>query len=210
MSAIVFFIASIGAIAGAIGVVMLRNPFYGVLSLVGHLLCLAALFLLLNAEFLAASQVIIYAGAVMVLYVFVVAYVGGDSESLGASPGFLRLITPVIVVLLLVELLIATLGSGLKAIGTKGASLPADFGSPAAIGEALLTTYLLPFEIASVLLLVAAVGAVGLARRRRGFGPGDVPFDSATIAAAPPKGSGTMAEAAGDRAIVGAPRNESR
>ena len=210
MSAVIFFIAAIGAIAGAIGVVMLRNPFYGVLSLVGHLLCLAALFLLLRAEFLAASQVIIYAGAVMVLYVFVVAYVGGDSTSLGASPGLLRLLTPLIVALLLIELLIVSLGSGLKAIGTKGAEIPESFGSPAQIGELLLTDYLFPFELSSILLLVAAVGAVGLARRKVGFGPADQPFDAATLAAAPPKGSGTMAEAAGDRAIVGAAKVDGR
>ena len=83
MSAVLFFIAAIGAIAGAVGVVVLRNPFYSVLALVGHLLSLAVLFLLLRAEFVAAVQVVVYAGAVMVLYVFVVAYVGGESEPLG-------------------------------------------------------------------------------------------------------------------------------
>ena len=82
MSAVLFFLAAIGAIAGAIGVVLLRNPFYSVLSLVFHLISLAALFLLLRAEFVAAAQVIVYAGAVMVLYVFVVAYVGGGDEEL--------------------------------------------------------------------------------------------------------------------------------
>ncbi|HVS28201.1 MAG TPA: NADH-quinone oxidoreductase subunit J, partial [Solirubrobacteraceae bacterium] len=71
MSAVLFFIAALGAVAGAIGVVTLRNPFYSVLALVSHLLSLAALFLLLRAEFVAAAQVIVYAGAVMVLYVFV-------------------------------------------------------------------------------------------------------------------------------------------
>ena len=75
-----FFIAAIGALSGAIGVVMLRNPFYSVLSLAFHLVCLAALFLLLRAEFVAAGQVVVYAGAVMVLYVFVVAYVGGGEQ----------------------------------------------------------------------------------------------------------------------------------
>jgi len=204
MGELIFFIAATGAIAGAIGVVVLRNPFYGVLSLVGHLLCLAALFLLLHAEFIAAAQVIIYAGAVMVLYVFVVAYVGGTDESLGTSPGLLRVVTPVVAGLLLVELLIAMLGSGLEEIGTRGATIPDTFGSPAQIGELLLTDFLLPFELSSVLLLVAAVGAVGLARRRRGTGPGDEPFDRSAISSAPPKGSGTMAESAGDRAIVGA------
>ncbi|HEX5225165.1 MAG TPA: NADH-quinone oxidoreductase subunit J, partial [Solirubrobacteraceae bacterium] len=80
MSAVLFFIAAIGAITGAVGVVMLRNPFYAVLALVAHLISLAILFLLLRAEFVAAVQVVVYAGAVMVLYVFVVAYVGGESD----------------------------------------------------------------------------------------------------------------------------------
>jgi len=87
MSEVIFFLAAIMAIAGALGVIMLRNPFYAVLSLVGHLLALAALFLLLQAQFVAAAQVVIYAGAVMVLYVFVVAYVGGDDASLGETSG---------------------------------------------------------------------------------------------------------------------------
>src|SRR5271167_4151112 len=83
MSTILFLIAGFGTIAGAIGVVVLRDPFYSVLALVGHLISLAVLFLLLRAEFVAAAQVVVYAGAVMVLYVFVVAYIGGDSGSLG-------------------------------------------------------------------------------------------------------------------------------
>ena len=81
MAEILFFIAGTGAIAGAIGVVVLRNAFYAVLALVFHLLCLAALFLLLRAEFVAAAQVVVYAGGVMVLYLFVVAYIGADSAS---------------------------------------------------------------------------------------------------------------------------------
>ncbi len=85
MSAVLFFIAAIGVIAGAVGVVVLRNPFYSVLALVTHLLSLAVLFLLLRAEFVAAVQVVVYAGAVMVLYVFVVAYVGGEEATRSAS-----------------------------------------------------------------------------------------------------------------------------
>ena len=87
MAEVLFFLAGIGAIAGAIGVVALRNPFYSVLALVTHLLSLAALFLLLRAEFVAAAQVVVYAGAVMVLYVFVVAYVGGQDEPIGPRAG---------------------------------------------------------------------------------------------------------------------------
>ena len=85
MAEVIFFIAAIGAIAGAVGTVALRNPFYSVLALVCHLLALAALFLLLRAEFVAAAQVVVYAGAVMVLYDFVVAYVGGSGEPLTPS-----------------------------------------------------------------------------------------------------------------------------
>src|SRR5467141_3648968 len=87
MAEVLFFIAGIGAIAGAIGVVALRDPFYSVLALVFHLLSLAALFLLLRAQFVAAAQVVVYAGAVMVLYVFVVAYIGGQDEPLGGATG---------------------------------------------------------------------------------------------------------------------------
>src|SRR5260370_31058369 len=80
MEGVLFFIAAIGAIAGAIGVVAARNPFYSVLALIAHLFSLAVLFLLLTSAFVAAAQVVVYAGAVMVLYVFVVAYVGGGGE----------------------------------------------------------------------------------------------------------------------------------
>ena len=94
MAEVFFFLAAIGAIAGAVGTVSLRNPFYAVLALVCHLLALAALFLLLRAEFVAAAQVVVYAGAVMVLYVFVVAYVGGQDQPLGSgSSGGLRVVS---------------------------------------------------------------------------------------------------------------------
>jgi len=85
MAEVFFFLAAIGAIAGAVGTVSLRNPFYSVLALVCHLLSLAALFLLLRAEFVAAAQVVVYAGAVMVLYVFVVAYVGDQGPQLSGG-----------------------------------------------------------------------------------------------------------------------------
>src|SRR6201996_6486786 len=81
MEAVLFFLAAIGATAGAIGVVASRNPFYAVLALIVHLFSLAVLFLLLTSAFVAAAQVVVYAGAVMVLYVFVVAYVGDAHEA---------------------------------------------------------------------------------------------------------------------------------
>jgi NADH-quinone oxidoreductase subunit J len=170
MAAVIFFIAAIGAIAGAVGTVALRNPFYSVLALVCHLLALAALFLLLRAEFVAAAQVVVYAGAVMVLYVFVVAYVGGSDEPLTASSGAsLRFASLLFALALFVELTIAIVGTGLSALNSDGAPYETGFGTPAEVGQLFLTQFLLAFEVASLLLLVAAVGAVVLARRRGGL-----------------------------------------
>ena len=170
MAEVFFFLAAIGALAGAIGTVTLRNPFYTVLALVVHLLSLAALFLLLRAEFVAAAQVIVYVGAVMVLYLFVVAYVGGSDDPLRAagSPS-LRWASALFAGALFVELSIAVLGTGLTAIGEEGAGFSPVFGTPAELGRLLLTDFLLAFEVASILLLIAAVGAVILARRRTGL-----------------------------------------
>ena len=201
MSQVLFFIAAILAVAGAIGVVTLRNPFYAVLALVCHLVSLAALFLLLRAEFVAAAQVVVYAGAVMVLYVFVVAYVGGGDEVVAGSA--LRVLGPLFAIALAVELCIAMLGSALKGISGKGAPYVLGFGTPKQIGQQLLTTYLLPFEVASVLLLVAAIGAVVLARRRRGLDDED-PALVRILRTPRPVYTGTMAEGAGVRSVLAA------
>jgi NADH:ubiquinone oxidoreductase subunit 6 (subunit J) len=134
MAELFFFIAGIGAVAGAIGVVVLRNPLFSVLALVSHLLCLALLFLLLRAEFIAAAQVIIYAGAVMVLYVFVVSYVGGADEVIPLTGGgrAQRLLAVAFGGAIFAELAIAVLGTGLKALSGEGAPYspgPQAFGS---------------------------------------------------------------------------------
>jgi len=195
MAAVIFFLAAVGVIAGAVGTVMLRNSFYCVLALVGHLLSLAALFLLLNAEFVAAAQVVVYAGAVMVLYVFVVAYVGGTNVRLApaAGRGF-KVLGGLFALALFLELSIASLGSGLSAIDSRGADAMSEFpfGSPAEIGRLLLTKFLLPFEVASFLLLIAAVGAVTLARRRGGLHDAEHQLTARDVLR--PAGTGTMAE----------------
>jgi NADH-quinone oxidoreductase subunit J len=210
MAEVFFFLAAIGAIAGAVGTVSLRNPFYAVLALVCHLLSLAALFLLLRAEFVAAAQVIVYAGAVMVLYVFVVAYVGQQDEPVSrGGAAALRPASALFAGALFVELCIAVLGSGLSALGGDGAPLggatgeAADqgFGTAAQMGRLFLTKFLIAFEAASLLLLIAAVGAVILARRRSGLDEpqeisvADVMRGDATRIEAP---VGTMIEAGGE------------
>jgi NADH-quinone oxidoreductase subunit J len=212
MSAVLFFIAAIGVIAGAVGVVVLRDAFYSVLALVGHLISLAVLFLLLRSEFVAAVQVVVYAGAVMVLYVFVVAYVGGEGDTIGerlrgaGSVGSgLRVGGTILGGALLVELLIALLGTGLEAVNGYGAGYapgPQTFGTPAYIGKLLLTRFLLAFEVASFLLLIAAVGGVVLARRRAGLEDGDgtpKPLILTPLDLIRPAGTGTTAEGVGRR-----------
>jgi NADH-quinone oxidoreductase subunit J len=170
MSEVFFFLAAIGAVAGAAGTVILRDAFYSVLALVTHLIFLAMLFLLLRAEFVAAAQVIVYAGAVMVLYVFVVGYVGGMEAGLAGPTGRgLRIMSVIFAFFLFVELAIALIGSGVKGLDTEGAPYKTGFGEPAEIGKQFLTNYLVAFEVASLLLLIAAVGAVILARRRSGI-----------------------------------------
>ncbi|MGI8429487.1 MAG: NADH-quinone oxidoreductase subunit J family protein [Solirubrobacteraceae bacterium] len=199
MSVVLFFLAGIGALAGAIGVVTVRNPFYSVLALVSHLISLAALFLLLRAEFVAAAQVVVYAGAVMVLYLFVVAYVGGGEEPLGSGGTGLRILGPLFAFGLALELCIAMLGSALKGIRGRGAPYVPGFGSPRHIGTLFLTKYLFPFEVASLLLLVAAIGAVVLARRRRGLDQEHAEQLQVVIRTVRPASTGTMAEGAGTR-----------
>jgi NADH-quinone oxidoreductase subunit J len=222
VSAVLFFIAAAGVIAGAVGVVMLRNPFFCVLSLVAHLLSLAVLFLLLRAQFVAAVQVVVYAGAVMVLYVFVVAYVGGEGEHVrlsaigdglrGSGPvaSGLRLAGAVAGAALMVELLIALLGTGLEAVDGYGAGYSEaagevhTFGTPGWIGQLLLTRFLLVFEMASFLLLVAAVGGVVLARRRRGLVDDEEPVRGLPpLHLRRPPGTGTMREGVGTGVPVG-------
>jgi NADH-quinone oxidoreductase subunit J len=162
-----FFAGALGALGGAVGVIAMRNPLYSVLALIVHLFSLAVLFLLLSSAFLAAAQVVVYAGAVMVLYVFVVAYVGSGEESAWEPIPGQRLLAPLLGIALFVELAIAVLGSSLLALGTEGPEVQPGFGDPAAIGELLLEKFLVAFEASSILLLLAAVGAVVLAGKRK-------------------------------------------
>jgi NADH-quinone oxidoreductase subunit J len=164
-------------------------------------------------------QVVVYAGAVMVLYVFVVAYVGGEDEGVNIGqlgerlrgPGpvgsALRLGGAILGGALLIELMIALLGTGLRGINGKGAGYspgPQTFGTPAYIGKLLLTRFLLVFEVASLLLLIAAVGAVVLAGRspiggRGGVGEQDEREPLTPAELLRPLGTGTMAEGVGRR-----------
>ena len=172
MEAVLFFVAAIGALGGAIGVVAMRNPFYSVLALIVHLFSLAVLFLLLTSAFVAAAQVVVYAGAVMVLYVFVVAYVGGGASRPGSRSPASASSAPLLALALFVELSIAVLSSSLLALGTDGPDVGPASATPPRSAACCSKGSCIPFEAASILLLLAAVGAVVLAGRTNGRGGG--------------------------------------
>ena len=168
MVEVAFFFGALGALGGAIAVITLRNPFYSVLALVVHLVFLAGIFLLLLAQFIAAAQIVVYAGAVMVIYVFVAAYVGGIEEPMFDSAPQLRVFGPILAAALFIEISIAVLGSSLIGLGSEGVEeVESGFGTPEAVGKLMLEDFLIAFEAASLLLLVAAVAAIVLAGRKK-------------------------------------------
>ena len=157
----VWVIAAGACIASGVAVVTFRNPFYSALALIANLGSLAVLYLLLSAEFVAAAQVLVYAGAVMVMFLFVIAYLGGRADAPWAGgPRWLQLSAVVTGAALLVEVVVALLWKS-DTLG-HSASVDSSFGSPAEIGRLFLTDHLLAFEITSIVLLVAAVGGVVL------------------------------------------------
>ena len=167
----VWIVAAFACLGSGVAVVSFSNPFYSALALIGNLGSLAVLYLLLNAEFVAAAQVLVYAGAVMVMFLFVIAYIGPRSESPWMGGPSWQAVGAVLAAgALLVEIIVVV---GLKASGHLAHSEHVDgsFGTPAYIGRLFLTDHLLAFEITSIVLLVAAVGGVVLgahARRTEG------------------------------------------
>ncbi|HUA62191.1 MAG TPA: NADH-quinone oxidoreductase subunit J [Verrucomicrobiae bacterium] len=163
MDLILFLIFGLIALVCAINVVLQTHPISSAVSLIGVMGSLAILYLLLGAEFIAAAQVIVYAGAVMVLFVFVIMLLNAGKE-VHKGRSFM-------VQLLGVPLLIALLG--LLAFLARHMYQPETMvhfggfqgGSAQAVGHALFTTYLLPFEVTSILILIAIIGAVVLARK---------------------------------------------
>ncbi|MHB8612128.1 MAG: NADH-quinone oxidoreductase subunit J family protein [Candidatus Dormibacteraceae bacterium] len=164
MAVAIFFIAAAMAVAGAVGVVSFHEPIRSVLSLVVVMLALAILFLLLTAQFVFVVQVIVYAGAVMVLFLFVIALFGPTRE-LGRTRLRFQSWLSVLFVLALLGLIWAMLQGVQYRQPDKGVDL-AFFGTVQAVAVGLFTTYLYPFELTSILLLVAAIGAIYLSRKK--------------------------------------------
>jgi len=172
VDALTFAIAAAVVLAGAIGVVVARNPVHSALMLVMTLFGVAVLFVEQQANFLAAVQVIVYAGAIVVLFLFVIMFLGVDrEESLEKEP--LRAQRPLAVGLMVLGLAgLLVMGFGAHwSVGTRSVAGPArgqSGGDVAALGRSVFTTYLFAFEVTSALLVIAVVGAVVLARRPGG------------------------------------------
>lgn len=163
MTAVLFFYLATIIVGASLLVVLLRNPVYSTISLLVMFAHVSGLYVLLNAEFIAAVQVVVYAGAILVLYLFVVMLLNVKREE-----RFQRQLVPAlfIVGLLLVEVIVVFFGGRFAGLtGTFPAERVQSVGNTTAIGQLLFTQYLFPFEVASLLLLAAMVGAILLAKK---------------------------------------------
>jgi|SRR5580698_9217688 NADH-quinone oxidoreductase subunit J len=170
LAQILFFIFAAMCVGGAINLLVQKHPINSALSLIVVMGSLALIYLLLGAEFLAAVQVIVYAGAVMVLFVFVIMLLNaGEEERLShGSRVAILLGVPALIIGLGIAAWFITHITGLDRVAIGGPEIMNGtdvFGNPQAVGKLLFSTYLLPFEVTSVLLLIAIMGAVVLARR---------------------------------------------
>ncbi len=154
------------AVIGALGTVFARNPIRAAMALLLLILSIAGLFLALHAEFLAAIQLIVYAGAIIVLFLFVIMLLGPDATPPRDSKGQVIRATG--------SAMFALLSAGAMTLAWRASHFPAlhnvdhDFGGVGAIGRALFTDEVAPFELSSALLMVAVVGAVAGARGKQG------------------------------------------
>lgn len=164
MLALLFFLFAALAVGSALAVVAQRNPLYSAISLVGVFISLACLYVMLAAPFIAAVQVIVYAGAIMVLVVFVIMLLNVEQEE--RRRGRLKFLVPMAVVMAAVLIAeVAFILVTVQEFRVSPAAIVSDVGVTQSIGSQLFTQYLLPFEITSILLLMAIVGAMTLARR---------------------------------------------
>jgi NADH:ubiquinone oxidoreductase subunit 6 (subunit J) len=160
--------AALALISSGIAVVLFANPFYSALALIANLASLAVLYLLLAAEFVAAAQVLVYAGAIVVMFLFVIAYLGGRADTPGAGGPAIQKIGAVVAAAAIGVEVIAVIALEADDRLSDAAEVTSAFGSPSEIGRLFLSDHLLAFEVTSIVLLVAAVGGVllGTAVRR--------------------------------------------
>jgi NADH-quinone oxidoreductase subunit J len=165
MELIVFTITAIIALVGAIAMLLSKNAIHSALFLLLNMVAISVLYLLLRAPFLFAVQLIVYAGAIMVLFLFVVMLLGAErAEDDDDKNKWQQPLAIVLGLLLLAEAVYVFFASGSTPAPVQGND---NFAAPVAIGELLFSSYLLPFEVTSVLLLAAVVGVVVLHQRER-------------------------------------------
>lgn len=164
---LLFIAFAVIAVASALNILLQRSPLHSALSLIGTLLALSALYVTLRAEFIAAVQIVVYAGAIMVLFIFVIMLlnVPKDQPQIEKQK-FLRYLAIPFAGLMIAEMFYVVLSIRLSTLPSVPAGNPEQaVGTTWSIGTALFTNYLLPFEVTSVLILMAVVGAMVLARR---------------------------------------------
>jgi len=163
---VLYIILAAVAVPSAILMVVVKNPVHSALWLVVNFFAVAMLFLVLNAEFLAFVQVLIYAGAIMVLFLFVIMLLNltGEIERLPDPLKGQTWVAPLLAAVFFVET-IAIVRSGVFG-GPVAARPPQGFGGAYPLGQVLFTKYLFPFEVTSIVLLIGMVGAIVLAKRR--------------------------------------------
>jgi NADH-quinone oxidoreductase subunit J len=160
---VIFIGLAVVAIAAAVSMLVSRNAVYSALFLVINFIAVAVLYLLLEAAFIAMVQVTVYAGAIMVLFLFVIMLLGAENVEVSPSMPWQRPAAIVLGVAVLIQfayILLVQPFAGLESL----AAVPEGFGSPASIGQLLFSEYLIPFEVTSLLLLAAMVGAIVLTR----------------------------------------------
>jgi len=172
---VIWLLAAAACVATGLRVVTASNPFSSALSLIGNLASLAVLYLLASGEFVAAAQVLVYAGAVMVMFLFVIAYLGGRADAPWAGgTRFIQAASVVAAAAVLSVTLVAVLLDAGDRLSDE-ADIDRAFGTPAEIGRLFLTDHLLAFEITSIVLLVAAIGGVVLGMRSEAEGDVEEP-----------------------------------
>ena len=165
MSPLFLFLAFV-ALLSALGVVFAKNPIHSVLFLILTFFSLSGHYLLLNAQFLAAVNIIVYAGAIMVLFLFVIMFLNLNVDTEPHKPALAKIAAAIAGGSLFLIMIVALRDIQLPAVN--GATFDSQIGMVDKLGMVLFTTYKLPFELASILLLVAMVGAVMLGKRETG------------------------------------------
>jgi len=162
---IVFFILALVAVAAALGMLFSKNAIYAAIFLVMNFATVAVFFLTLGGSFIAVTQIAVYAGAIMVLFLFVIMLLGAEKLGQSETLGWQKPLALVLGLVLMAEtayVLFSQVGQ-IESV----AKLPEGFGTPASIGQLLFNQYLLPFEVTSILLLVAMIGAIILTRQEK-------------------------------------------